>query len=356
MENNSSGTGTGEIGQGNGGGYQPSPATPSPASPAPTAAPEETPKPAVSPQPTAAPTATPTPKPSTKPADSVKDPEAEKSNPIIGGSTGQVVSLPFKEGVTPATEDEADGDNISVVIQQSSQYSGSILYMGQEVDEKLLFYSLDTYVRGNDMKQHLWNADAYNVYVRIEGISFDGGESWIRTFPVVIPQNLEAGKMQIQVGYRLSTTSEKWVTRTVSYAPMESRVFVLSEQITEENAVIAEDTILNDDQHPLVGSKLNLLRYQYEMLGYGEQTVLFPGWMENGEPVEGFYEVTGGRHILEPRDMVELDGRCKVELRVFWMSDEYDVGFQYSNLCYLQTLVNYDQTYTMPLSGKNGSQ
>lgn len=356
VENNSSGTGTGENGQGNGGGYQPSPATPSPASPAPTAAPEETPKPAVSPQPTAAPTAIPTPKPSTNPADSVKDPEAEKSNPIIGGSAGQIVSLPFKEGVTPATEDEADGDNISVVIQQSSQYSGSILYAGQEVDEKLLFYSLDTYVRGNDMKQHLWNADAYNVYVRIEGISFDGGESWIRTFPVVIPQNLEAGKMRIQVGYRLSTTSEKWVTRNVSYTPMESRVFVLSEQITEENTVIAEDTILNVDQHPAVGSKLNLLRYQYEMLGYGEQTVLFPGWMENGEPVEGFYEVTGGRHVLEPRSMVELDGRYKVELRVFWMSDEYDVGFQYSNLCYLQTLVNYDQTYTMPLGGKNGSQ
>lgn len=355
-DNSSSGTEAGENGQGNGGGYQPSPATPSPASPAPTVAPEETPKPAVSPQPTAVPTATPAPKPSTKPADSVKDPEAEKSNPIIGGGSGQVVSLPFKEGVTPATEDEADGDNTSVVIQQSSQYSGSILYMGQEVDEKILFYSLDTYVWGNDRKQHLWNADAYKVYVRIEGVSFDGGESWIRTFPAVIPQELEEGKMQIQVGYRLSTASEKWVTRTVPYAPMESRVFVLSEQITEENAVIEEDTILNENQHPEVGSKLNLLKYQYEMLGYGEQTMLFPGWMENGESVEGFYEVTGGRHILEPQDMVELDDRYKVELMLFWMSDEYDVGFQYSNLCYLQTLINYDQTAAMSVSRENGGK
>lgn len=46
--------------------------------------------------------------------------------------------------------------------------------------------------------------DALDKYIRIEAVSFDGGQSWKTDFPLTIPEGLEEGKMLIRVSYRMS--------------------------------------------------------------------------------------------------------------------------------------------------------
>lgn len=285
---------------------------------------------------------TPTPVPS-RPASSAKDPESQKSNPTIGGGGGQISFKPYKEGITPSTDDEEDGSNRSIVIQQSSYNSGSDLYEGQTVSIRDIYNALDTLVYANDGNGYLWGEEALDKYVKILAVSFDGGKKWITDFPVTIPENIGEGKMIIRAAYRLSTGDSKWTERLVPYTPKENRIFVLSAQITEEEQVISEDEILNDDQHPELGQKINLFNYQSGMFQGNDLTALFPGWMEDGKLVSWLYPVTRGRHILEPADMVPLDSRYKAKLVLEWMSDDYEVDNQYSNLVYLQTLTGFTE-------------
>ena len=95
---------------------------------------------------------------------------------------------------------------------------------------------------------------------------------------------------------------------------------------------------------------LYLYRYVMDMLGQrvGQPIAkLFPGWMENGEPVDWIYDPEKmGRHILEPMDFVPLDtSKYRVELQSYWMdTDEpnfWGDGFQQA-LCYFQTLTGYN--------------
>lgn len=289
---------------------------------------------------------TPTPIPTTtpsKPSSSIKDPESKKSNPTIGGGAGQITFKPYVDGVTPAAEDE-DGDSKSIMIQQSSYNSGSILYEGQTVTKRDIYNSLDTFVYGKDGNGYLWGSEALDKYVRIEAVSFDGGQTWITEFPVTIPENIEEGKMIIRASYRMSAKDSKWNRRLVPYTPKGNRIFVLSEHVDKETQIIAEEQILNDDQHPDLGEKINLFRYLDHMLSGQELDRLFPGWEEDGELVPWLYTVTKGRHILEPTDTVALD-TSKYTARIVyeWMSDNYEVDKQYDNLCYLQTLTGFTE-------------
>lgn len=283
----------------------------------------------------------------TRPASSAKDPElsyGNKNNPPLGSSDLLYVNQPYKEDFTPATD--ADG-NPMVVIVKSTSYGddGVKLYEGQSVSRKELYYSLDTYVVGANYNRYLWGADALDKYVRIDGISFDGGKTYVREFPVTIPFGLEEGQMIIQVSYRFSTASEKWEQKNVSYDPESSRIFVLSREIKKENTTITTDMIVNSyDQYLSAGAKLNLFGLQDDFLG-GTDTVLtalFPGWMEDGKPVPWMYPVKEGRHILEPADMVPLSDAYTVKIGLYWMTEDYDVDFDNGKLCYLQTLRNYE--------------
>lgn len=63
----------------------------------------------------------------------------------------------------------------------------------------------------------------------------------------------------------------------VTYAPEDSRIYVMTEVITEENQVLDTTKVLNSDQHLEEGTMLNLLRYQVMYLGEDRLTTLFPG-------------------------------------------------------------------------------
>ena len=273
----------------------------------------------------------------------VKDPDASKSNPSSTPGPGQITNKPFKEDMVPAKDSNEDGSNDSVIITKGSDWSTSMLYVGQEIDAKKIFYSLETYVCGKDGGQYLWGEDAWEKYIKIDAVSFDGGKTWTSEFPVTVPGDIPEDTMMIKASYRLKQT-DKWVQTEVPYVVERTRLFVLSDQVSGKTDKIDADSILNSFQYPEVGEKINLLRYQWDYIGNGPMTELFPGWMENGKLVPWYYYVSEGRHILEPADKVPLDDKYVVRLMYQWMSDDFEVGWEYDNLCYLQTLTNINQT------------
>ena len=306
-----------------------------------------TPRPTQGPAPTAAPQPTISPVPTVRPADTARDPEISKQYP----DDEVAKNNPYHEGITPRDPSDENGDNPSVYIGKPYLGATGYLYLGQTIPSKrTLFNALETYVLGSDGVRYLWGEDAFDVYVRIDEVSFDGGKTWTIDFTLTIPTSLPDDTMKIRAAYRFSTKGE-WVERIVDYVVERNRVFVLSQPITEENTVIDPAIVLNDDQHQYLtdGEMVNLLRYQWDYL-YDENaytlTSLFPGWEENGQKVDWFYVPTVGRHILEPMESVPLDDAYVVEIALEWMSDDYEVGYQYDNLCYLQALTNYRATET----------
>ena len=271
-----------------------------------------------------------------RPADRVKDPESEKNTP-----GGYYEFRPFKDGVKPS--DKGTEERPSVVIQQVDDADASQLYKGQTADQKTIYNALDTYVLADDGVAYVWGADALDKYVKITAVSFDGGMTWTDTFPVTIPENVESGQMKIKVEYRLSVNDTQWTEKIVDYDVRDIRLFILARQLTDDDERIDPDIILNpSQQYPENGKVINLFKEQDKILTDETLTELFPGWTENGKLVPWYYTVTAGRHILEPADKVPIDSKYVVKMQLAWMSDDYKVGNEYSNLAYLQTLTDID--------------
>lgn len=285
----------------------------------------------------------------TRPADKVKDPESQKPSP----SDNYYDYRPFKDGVTPS--DQGTEEHPSVVIMQSTDVDASMLYKGQSVDQRVVYNALETYVHGSDGKVYVWGADALDKYVRIDGVSFDAGATWTSTFPVTIPKDIDSGQMKVKVSYRMSVNDTQWTEVVINYVPQENRIFVLSRQLTDDDEQIDPTIILNsENQYPENGKVINLYRQQEKFLPSDEAlTELFPGWTENGELVPWLYTASGGRHILEPADMVPIDSKYVVKLELAWMSEDGKIGDEYTNLVYLQTLTDIDNPVAVHWTDEN---
>ena len=145
---------------------------------------------------------------------------------------------------------------------------------------------------------------------------------------MIIPEN--AGKFTIRAQYRLKE-SDEWTDRLVSYIPADTRVMVLSENV--EGSISADQILNADDQNPALDSRVNLFRWQSNLMGqYPEK--LFSGWTENGETVPFLYPVTAGRHVLQPGAYVDIPDGFTMENKVYWMNDNYEINGDYSNLAY----------------------
>lgn len=265
----------------------------------------------------------------------VKDPEPTKNTFGFGDGTDKKY-----------TEDNVK--NISIKDVVIADYAGSDyrLYKGQSVTGKELYYALTTYAVGSDNIMYIWGEDAYNEYVCVDSVSFDGGRTFVQGFPTVIPKDLDEGQMVIKVRYRLSARSDSWTDKDVSYAPSDSRIYVLSEKQAEGSTAIDSKKILNRDnynQNLESGTEMNLYRWQGELLGYDYLDSLFPGWMENGKPADWFYPTTLGQHVLEPAERIPLTDGCRVKLQFYFMSKNREIGYgpEYSDLVYLQNLTGY---------------
>lgn len=338
------GTGTGEgIGGGSG----------ETADTEPSARPNPTPTPNPAPNPD--PTPTPDPTPDSGFAGSAKDPTPDKNNPSddFFFTTGK-----YTEDILPTLPGGGTGGQAdeSVVIRMPLLNPKNLLYTGQSIDPSVIFSALDTYVTGTDGTLYLWDSDALNVYVRIDAVSFDGGESWVSDFPATIPTGAADNTMKIRVCYRLTAKSDEWTERIVDYVVAGNCVYVLKNALTEENATIKAEDILNTDptaQYLETGDTLPLLRFVSSYLPVREALPsLFPGWRENGKLVPWFYTVsTPGRHVLEPADLVALNPAYTVMLQYVFIDSSYDVSVSHvsgsgKSFSPLQTLTNYTKTGT----------
>lgn len=268
-------------------------------------------------------------------SDTAKDPEIDKPRPGISNSFDY---KPYDEDKVSDSSDSV----VRVVIQADSSYDAKTLYKGQTVDAYTIFCLLDTYVirmENDNPVLYLWGSEAYDKYVKVSGVSFDEGNTWEQEFPVTIPQNLENDNIVIDVGYRLSADDE-WTSEKLDYETKNSKLYILSDTIKNDNEVISEDKILNYDQYPDIGNRLNLYRYQVSYIPDDYIDYLFPGWKENGSLVPWIYENKIGRHILQPMKKVPLDSNYVVRMKHKWMSSDGIVDDNGSEYCSLQTLVN----------------
>lgn len=288
------------------------------------------------------------PMPSKRPADNVKDPVPDKPDvPEIPGK-GDISQKEYREDLFKGTED-TNYQNVNFT--RPSGFGRSILYLGQNVDQRTIYNSLDASVTGKDQIIYVWGKDALDTYIQINSISLDNGQSWITEFPATISTDTDVDHFKIRVSYRFSG-SGKWTEKEVDYKLLKGRIYILKEALDNENPVLESENILNNNEaYPADNQKqqVNLYKYQKDKFGVSDNSAvyeIFPGWKENGELVPWIYPATAGRHILEPADMIPLDYRYTVQLRQCWMDDDGRVGSgeKYRNLSYLQTLTSVDES------------
>lgn len=263
-----------------------------------------------------------------------RDPEVEKPRPGISSSFD---SKPYDEGSVTGSLD----NTANVVIRADESYDASLLYKGQSIDAYTIFCALDTYVVKNENGNpvlYLWGKESYDRYIRINGVSFDGGQSWNNEFPVVIPFDIQEDGIIINAEYRLSVNDD-WTSSEVNYVPKDSKLYILSDTLKSDNETIDTSKVLNYNQYPEVGSFVNLYQYQRNMFDGEEVTSLFPGWKENGKLVPWLYTAEVGRHILQPADDVPLDSRYTVKIKNKWFNYNGQVDPDGSVYCAVQTLV-----------------
>ena len=290
---------------------------------------------------------------STRPADRVQDPDSKKA-PVNDNFTNR-----------PYTEGEVESkDNLIVQFIQPTN-SGNCLYMGQLIDKTKVYNALDTYVLGfkdSDVIRYNWDEAALDEYVRIDAVSFDGGNTWMNEFPMTIPTDIDEDTMLIKASYRLKKEDEwkeykdpiieeEWATYTVKKACL----FVLSEPLAEDSEKLDESKVLNCEELKFPETdRVVLFNYVDDILkacglcdtdDYDNITALHalvPGWKERDEVQPWLYPVMKGRHILEPLDLVPLSIEYQAIMKYYWMTDDFQVDHGASNLYHLQTMTGYE--------------
>lgn len=325
-------------GSGNGGGNgssTPAPAN-SPEPVIPTPAPTNSPIPEIpTPAPVETPVPTTRPQPTERPSDTIKDPTPAKP----GNNNPDFEDHDYVE------DDKWTEDKVLIAASLATDN----FYRGQRLTEYDVFGILEAGVSiklesgGNIVaRRYLWGQEDYGRYVRIDAVSFDGGTTWIKAkdFPVRIPLSAE-DEMLIKASYRLKAdgTWQEYTENAITYSVKNSKVYVLSRQLTQEDTAIPEDCIINilNNMYPEPGTYYNLYRMQEKYINETfENTLvldnLFSGWTENGEPIDWFYEITPGRHIIEPGELTPVREGYAVWLQNFQMNGE---------ICPMQTLYSW---------------
>lgn len=274
--------------------------------------PTNTPAPAVTPQPT------------TRPSGMIKDPTPAKP----GNNSSYFEDHDYVEDSKWTDED----------VKIAASLATDNFYRGQWLEESDVFSILEagTMVKmdsGTSVgRRYLWDKEDYGRYIRIDKVSFDGGNTWIqmKDFPVQIPMDAE-DEIIIKASYRLKLEEEwrEYTKEPITYSVKDSKIYVLSRKLTEEDTTIPEDCIINtlNNMYPQPGTYYNLYRIQKNYIDatYENSWILdklFSGWTENGEPIDWFYEITPGRHIIEPGELIPVQEGYAVQLKDFRMNGE----------------------------------
>lgn len=313
-------------------------------------------------------------KPEYVPTDEIKDPELvfdtdkKGSGNEINPSTGNLI---FKDDIVSEVTNDKGIPLVQVVVSvpMSPFYQ---LFKGGTFSDKYVFYSLETVVMDSsaldNIKTYNFLDDTYgpNGNFQITGVSLDDGNTWITEFPFTVPEDQEIGA-KVKYAYRLST-KDNWTecimgekdSEPDAYLPVyESRVYVLNQKINADNPVISTDMIMNPhDQYNQVGDIFYLNSFQKELFTANgwideneDNTVLFPGWVENGNPVGNFYKVTAGRHVFQPMDPVAMPDGIKVKMKYYFLDPD-----DYTRLESFQTLYAFDHQAMQNGIGRSSSR
>ena len=234
----------------------------------------------------------------------------------------------------------------------STVYAGQV-FQTKESLEKTLFASMVTcFLDGNTFKRCLLTEAEYGIYIRIDGVSFDGGLTMEEDFPLTIPADT---KMMVRVSYRFSTRSPWEPTEDeepfwINYTVAQARVMVLSQNPIAGSTNIDSDTILNaDEQYPTLGSNLNLLNYQLDMLVDDPDDLFwvfgirldsfYKGWLEDGSLVNWQYPVTPGRHVLLPGGYSPVPEGYEASVHIYPVNEDFEQDPLNGEGCYFQTVI-----------------
>lgn len=249
-------------------------------------------------------------------------------------------------------------------------------YKGQSITKEMLYNAMTTeVVQKESSVSYAWGEADLDRYVRIDAVSFDGGSSWEKDFPLTIPQDT-AGEMLVRLSYRFRET-EEWIPYrnedddALSYELAEGRVFVLSKALAADAFSVPVNSILNTyDEYPTVGETLSLCTMNclgsmlaenggldgisdtealndtsFDWYTGVKQTKLLSGWLEDGEPIGFDYTVTKGRHILEPGELTEIDPKLEVRLKLYRLSrgedDSWQEDVDSDDMYFMQTLCGF---------------
>ena len=300
------------------------------------------------PAPTPAPTPTPVnPDPS---LDTIQDPEIRNDPSESFGTT--IPNRPYDEDRFDS--DSLTEDDLTVSLPFSS--TADLLYARQKVSAEDLYNALIFFVTDSSHVANYWGAEQYGKLIRITGVSFDGGKTYIADFPATIPAGLEAGQMKIRYEYRYSEKDNWKYTGEANYTPRDARLYIMGHRLTGDQTVIDRSDVLNDGTfnttlYPDEGTLFILYNYQIKLDNYdsstGQVSKLFPGWTEGGQLLPFMYTVGTGRHILQPADYVDYDtDTYQVELELYWMRPNYSILSSTeldssAGMAYLQTLTHY---------------
>ena len=285
------------------------------------------------------------------PSDKVTNPPPKKNNPVN-------VPTDDSKNFNENDKDLINSESKEICIETYSlEFADSYyIYKDQSITETDIMCALDTYIvtrTGDKKRYYMLGLEDLDKYIRFTGVSFDGGTTWNSEFPVRVPKDADVNDMCIQAEYRFSQ-SDEWqkYENEISYPLTNSRLYVLSKALTESDEQIDVDNVLNLSRYDV--SNINLYYYQQSLLGGNgtKLTQLFPGWMERGKLVDWNYEVTAGRHILEPADMVELPEQFEAQIKLYWLKKSESST---EDLVYLQTLTGINAQGSALLSALNGS-
>ena len=315
----------------------------------------------------------PSPKPEYVPTDKIKDPELvfdsdKKGAGAIINPDESDKNIIFKDDIVSDVINDSGADylTLNVSVPDGAFYQ---LFQGGNFSDLYVFYCLDTYIYDilTDRRYYFLD-DTYgsNGNFQITGVSLDDGNTWITKFPFTVPENQKTG-VKIRYAYRFST-KDNWIEKVMGednewqdqcLPVYESRVYVLNQKINADKPIISTDMVINPhNQYNQIGNMFYLNRFQEDLFKANgwidkkkDNTVLFPGWVEDGKPVGNFYKVTAGRHVFQPMDPVAIPDGIKAKMKYYFL-DPTD----YTRLESLQTLYAFDRKAMQNGIGRSSSR
>ena len=240
-------------------------------------------------------------RPTKRPADTAKDPKLD-FNDKISDAFGDI--RPFKENDTIKTDEvgTVGTSDCTYYFSANQDYWGTEQpYVGRTLDQETILYMMDVRITSSQDPSYVANVftkDTYGKYIRVDRVSFDGGNTWISDFPVTVPETAAGQGMQVSISWRVRL-KDKWRQEIVPYTVKEGRFFILKTRLADENQEIDKKDILNWDsisggQYQQSDTIVNLLKFQEDIIGETEDGVihqLFTGWTEDDRLLSWKYTV-----------------------------------------------------------------